>query len=245
MKKLSSSIFFLFLVIVANAQFKSGQKLFGPTFSIAANSNSTDYQTAVPNYNDDSRTSFGAGIGLVLVKLKTESVGYGWGINYGYSHVKDESSSANASPYIKHLSKSNSHDVGLTFFRRKFYTIAPKFNFYYDAGIRVNAVFQNQDYTHTDNTSTPAITTSESEYKGYGANLYLTPGFTYIAKKNLLLEAALNSAFSIGYSHTDGTSKQSVPTTETTFKNSTFNLNSSLIANGLLHNITFSVKWIL
>ena len=231
--------FYLLIAIVmignlSNAQFTKGQKLVGPSLSFGFN----DYQSENVSNNQlvvDKSQSFIGYIGVSSIKMKTESVGWGVGIYLGYGTYKRD-----LFQITQGVQKDNTHIVGLNFFRRKFIVIKPKFNFYYDIGGTASAGFNNANYDYINPISTNSTKSSE-----YGIRSYITPGFTYAIKKNLLIDAALNNIGSIGYSRTTKKQIYNFPTAEQKTTNSSFNASSSLTAGGLLNNFTFSFKWII
>ena len=231
--------FYLLIAIVmignlSKAQFTKGQKLVGPSLSFGFGDNKFESVSNNQPVVDKSK-SFNVDVGVSSIKMKTESVGWGVGLNYGFNSFNRNYIQTNISN-----EKGNNHSINLSGFKRNFIPIKPKFNFYYDIGAIASIGFGDGSATYTN--VTPPY--SSVKTNDYGLRTYITPGFTYTIKKNLLIEAALNNIGSIGYNHSIRKT-----TTGSTFEqkttSSSFNASSTLTAAGLLNNFTFSFKWIL
>jgi hypothetical protein len=220
----------------SHAQFTKGQKLFGPSFSFNTN-NSTRKDIDPLITTDEKRKSFAIGIGFDALKFVSDKKAKGWKINYNLRN--DKSTNIYSSDIREFV--SNEHTIGLGYYIRNFIPLKPKLNFYYDIVYSANYAFGKTNYENI-----VAISQNQSSsIKSFGVSAFITPGFTYQVKKNLLIDAALNSIGSIGYFNR----KQDYVGNSTPFgyviKSSGFTATSSLSAGALLSNFWFSVKWII
>ena len=234
MKKFYLLISIVMIGNLSNAQFTKGQKLVGPSLSFGLSDTKYENLPSAPVQTEKTQ-SFNVNIGVSSIKMKTESVGWGVGLNYGFNTFNRNYSQVGISPQ-----KENNHSISLSGFKRKFIPIKPKFNFYYDIGAIANIAFGESSITYTNVTpSYFSVKTNE-----YGLRAYITPGFTYAIKKNLLIDAALSNIGSIGFIHSVRKTINSSPMEQKT-SSSNFNASSTLTAGGLLNNFSFSFKWII
>lgn len=219
----------------SQAQFTKGQQLFGPSFSFSTYNSSRDEIT--PNNNNQSdQKNFNISLGFDYLKLVSDKKAKGWKINYGFANGK---STTEFIPDIRE-SKSNQHTIGAAYFVRNFIAIKPKFNFYYDVVFGGSYGFgktYSEYIVSTSNNQTSSI-------KNYDIRAFITPGFTYQIKKNILIDASLNSLGSIGYYNRKQTYSGNFTPSGYVSKESGFNASSSLSAGALLSNFYFSIKWI-
>lgn len=236
---MKKNVFFslcLCIVYTTNAQFTTGQKLIGPSLSFNTNNSTTKNIDPIGN-TDEKRKIFSAGIGFDILKFVSEKKAKGWKINYSYRNEEVKNIyTADIREFV-----SNEHTIGLGYYIRNFIPLKPKLNFYYDIVYSANYAFGKTNYENI-----VAISQNQSSsIKSFGVSAFITPGFTYQVKKNLLIDAALNSIGSIGYFNR----KQDYVGNSTPFgyvtKSSGFTATSSLSAGALLSNFWFSVKWII
>lgn len=248
MRKLFLLSSLLLLCFVVNAQFTSGQKLLGPSFSIGFGNNTdrnSDPQNSLTYFDDRKDQNFSIGIGASILKMKTNSLGFGWGLSYTYLNLK-ESGTLNQPVTEKYSSNNKSSSFYLNYFRRKFYVLLPKLNFYYDGGIYGSTSSSKLDATRNIYVNPVSVSITSGKQNTYNGGVYATPGFTYKLKSNLLLDASLNNLVTINYSYRKGSIIVTGSTSGSTeFSSSNFGFGSNISATNFLSNITFSLKWIL
>lgn len=222
----------------ANAQFTQGQKLIGPSLSFNTNNSTEKNNYSQPIYErKENATSIG--LGFSALKFISSKKANGWRLNYTFSNFKNTTEALNSTPINFGKNIRNIHEVGIGYVTRNFIQIKPKLNFYYDV-----ILYGNYNLGESVNESTLAPSNNyTSTNNGYGISVYITPGFTYQLKKNLILDAALNSIGSIGYFNSKETSND-FALNNYERKYSGFNASSSLTAGSLLSNFWFSIKWI-
>lgn len=218
----------------SKAQFTRGQQLLGPSFGFNTFNSSRD--EIVPNNNQSDQKNFNIALGFDYLKLVSNKKGKGWKINYGFSN----GTSKNIYTTDTRAFVSNEHTVGAAYFIRNFIPIKPKFNFYYDVVFGVSYGFGKTNSEYVSLTSS----NQKSNIENYDVRAFITPGFTYQIKKNILIDASLNSLGSIGYYNRKQTYISNSAPLEYVTKQSGFNASSSLSAGALLSNFYFSIKWI-
>lgn len=218
---------FITVSIAANAQFTKGQKLIGPSLSLSTLQQKNETTTSTPNHNN--RTSLGLGVDYLTLKSSKKAIGFMF--NYNHTHYNYSIPSRN--------STSNNHDFSIGVYQRNIIPIKSKFSFYWDNGIAVTTGFGKSK----DEYSGTPTTIQEFKSHNYGANFFVTPGFMYNLKKNLLLDIALNNLAYIEYYSV--IQKNTVGTTEYKTTSNSLNANTALNAGSLLNSFQFSLKWIL
>lgn len=219
----------------SHAQFTKGQQLFGPSFGFNTFNSSRD--EIIPNNNNQSdQKNFNISLGFDYLKLISEKKAKGWKINYGFGN----GTSTNSFTTDVREFKSNQHTIGAAYFIRNFIAIKPKFNFYYDVVFGASYGFGKTNVDYVLSTSN----NQKSSIENYEVRAFITPGFTYQIKKNLLIDASLNSLGSIGYYNRKQTYSGNFTPSGYKTKESGFNASSSLSAGALLSNFYFSIKWI-
>lgn len=219
----------------SHAQFTKGQKLFGPSFGFSTYNSTND--NIIPNNNNKTiDKSFYISLGFDYLKLVSDKKAKGWKINYGIGNSKSTDYLVNETQTYT----SNQHTIGAAYFVRNFIAIKPKLNFYYDIVLGGSYGFgkTNDEYMLT------TINNRKSSTENYNIQAFITPGFTYQIKKNILIDASLNSLGSIGYYNRKQTYDRNPNQIAYVFKESGFNASSSLSAGALLSNFNFSIKWI-
>ncbi len=238
MKKLLLLIIGFVSLQYSNAQFTKGQKLIGPSLNFNTNNlTRTSVPITTTTQSEEKIKTFSIGFGFDALKFVSSKKATGWKINYSYQDGKTTSFyTANNLKFT-----FNQHTIGLGYFIRNFIPIKPKFNFYYDIVCSANygiGKTREESYINTLQTQTSTI-------KSYGISAYLVPGFTYQFKKNLLVDAALNSIGSINYFNTK---QQFISfSNPLSYENNSsgFSASSSLSSGALLSNFSFSIKWII
>lgn len=237
MKKIVLSIFSIAAMYSANAQFNTGQKLIGPSLRFNIGSN-TYTQLSNSNITTERKTN-NAGIGLGFDVLKFRNAKKATGLRLNYSFNNNTSKDADVFPVYRETFKqtSNDHSIGAGYVVRNIIPIKNKFNFYYEW-----VLFGNYSFGTNKQENFLSNTNYKYDNTGFGASFYITPGFTYHIKSNVLIDAALNNIGSIGYAYNKLKSIQNNNTYES--KSSGFNMSSSLAAGNLLNSFSFSIKWI-
>jgi hypothetical protein len=238
MKKVVLFILGITAMCSVNAQFTTGQKLIGPSLGVFLNNNSNENNFTTIGATENKSNNLVLNAGISLIKMKTSKKGNGFVFNYNFSHTKYDYQYNNITPNENNVNINNTHDFSIGFFQRNFIQIKPKFYFFYDAGVATSLGLGNMKYS----SSTSSNTNRESELNSLGGKIYLTPGFSYFIRRNLLLEASMNNLAALGYSLRTEKYKNVVGANKNT--SSSFNATSSLSANGLLNSFSFSIKWI-
>lgn len=218
----------------SQAQFTKGQQLLGPSFGFNT-FNSTRDET-IPNNNESDQKNFNISLGFDYLKLVSDKKAKGFKLSYVYANGR----STNVYSTDTRKYKSNEHTIGAAYFVRNFIAIKPKLNFYYDLVFGGSYGFgkTNSDYLSTTSSN------QKSNIANYDVRAFITPGFTYQIKKNILIDASLNSLGSIGYYSRKQTYTSNAAPLAYVSKSSGFNASSSLSAGALLSNFYFSIKWI-
>jgi|GEM_PF-2126263 len=233
MQKLYTILLAIGVANVANAQFTPGQKLVGPSFSLNA-SNSTNFQNqGRPSQSENKYQSFFSSIGVSSIKMKKKNIGFGFGASYGIGLSKNTYTQLNA---ITQSNKRNTHNIGITGFRRQYIPIKEKFNFFFDAGVGLGYSFTNTKDDYITNNQ-------ERKESEYSLSVFATPGLSYAIKKNLLLEASMPSLLAARVAHT--VTKNNVGSQN--YKNNAtgFSVNSAFNNYDFLRNLSFSLRWIM
>ncbi len=239
MKKIVFFSLCLCIVCTTKAQFTTGQKLIGPSLNFNTRNTSEKNLNSSTVY-DRKLNSTSIGLGFESLKFISSKKAKGWRVNYIYSSNKFTNEALNSSPLDIAKNNQTSHEIGVGYITRSFILLKPKFNFYYDIIVYGGYQFGKSLNQHTITPSSYYNTTNN----GYNANAFITPGFTYQLKKNLLVDASLNSIGSISYFNRKETSDD-LMFNNYERKNSGFSATSSLSAGALLSNFWFSVKWII
>lgn len=221
---------------LVNAQFTKGQQLIGPSLRFGTYNSTNENISPSSSTDNDKNKSFSIGIGFETLKFVSEKKAKGWKINYSFSNNKTtDNYSSDTREYT-----SNEHTFGLGYFIRNFIPIKPKLNFYYDI-----IYYGNYGFGSTNSENKVATSNNQSSsIKSFGVSAYITPGFTYQLKKNLIIDAALNSIGSIGYFNRVQKYTGNFTPSGYENKSSGFSASSSLSAGALLSNFWFSIKWI-
>jgi len=222
----------------SHAQFTKGQKLFGPSLSFNT-SNTSEKNISSPSVYEKIDKSFSFGLGFDVLKFVSPKKANGWRVNYTFGSYKSTNEKLNSSPLDFAKNIQNNHEIGIGYVTRRFMTISPKLNFYYDI-----IFYGSYNYGKITNDYTLGTANNyKATSNGYRMNAFITPGFTYQLKKNLIIDAALNSIGSIGYYNRKETSNN-FTNYNYERKFSGFNASSSLSTGALLSNFWFSIKWI-
>jgi hypothetical protein len=223
---------------LVNAQFTKGQQLIGPSLSFNT-SNTSEKNLYPPSVYERIDKSFSVGLGFDVLKFVSPKKANGWRFNYTFGNFKSTNEKLNSSPFDFSKNVQNNHEIGVGYVTRRFIPIRSKLNFYYDI-----IFYGSYNYGKISNEYTlVAANNYNATSNGYRLNAFITPGFTYQLKKNLIIDAALNSIGSIGYYNRKETSNN-ITAYNYERKFSGFNANSSLSSGALLSNFWFSIKWI-
>lgn len=237
MKKVVLFIFSITAMCAANAQFATGQKLIGPSLRFNIGSNTYNQMNTTSTATERKTNNAGVGLGFDALKFKTAKKATGFRLSYSFNNTTTKD--ADVLPTYKETFKqtSSDHSIGAGYVVRNIIPIKNKFNFYYEWVLFGSYGFgtTKQDYLTTN-------TNYKWDNTSFNGTFYITPGFTYHLKPNLLIDAALNNIGSIGYTSSKSKSTQNNNSYEN--KSSGFSASSSLAAGNLLNSFSFSIKWI-
>ncbi|MFY7899992.1 MAG: hypothetical protein ACOVNY_07390 [Chitinophagaceae bacterium] len=225
MKKIYTSCIACLCFTQMNAQFKTSQKLLGPSFGIGYSKD----EVKGSNGNTINKSDFiGVTIGFSSIKMKSNNKGFGVGLNYDFNKYESISSSS---------STDRIHTLRLSIFNRKLIPIKGKWNFYYDYGVLGSMSFSKR------NNIFPTV--SETE-KGniYRVALFLNPGIIYQVKNNLLLDATFNN-FLTGNISYEKFKREDSNGLKQIQKRTYFSAISTLSTSDLLRGMTISIRWII
>lgn len=203
----------LFLFSGLHAQFNSGQKILGGNMSF--------YSATQSSAGETKNTA--VGFSPVLAKFTSSNVLKGVGVYYRYN--QSESILAG-----NRLNKSTNHEIGLSVFSQRFYSLGKDFYFTLSKGGRLGYVTgKNFDGTN------------DSRNKGISVSGSLTPGISYRIHERLLLDLSINDLIGVYYNYSE--SVVDLPGSSKSTNNS-FGFATSL-QNGMLSNVGVGFRWFL
>ncbi len=231
MKHIYACIMVVLMAGTANAQFRKGQRLFGPSFSFGVTTAKQENGPSAGS-NTSKQNNSGFSPGISLITMRSDKKGIGFSINYNHSTIKVTGTSG----AIITDNKSTSNGFNAAYFQRKFMDLKKGFYFFYDIGLAAEYIKEKVNNNHGTSFST-------GDNETVGGYVYVNPGFVYRVIPKLLLEANLNRLASVGYSNSKGDFTDNNGNYST--KRATFNGSTIIGTNQLLNNINFSAKWIL
>ena len=200
----------LFVMTVSvKAQLKAGDNIVGPSFHFGFLGQDTKTST---------NTGFNIGIGGNYLHLKSARHGVGFRLATGISANRSKNN------FTTDNTSNNSFGTAFDIFRRNYFPLVNRIYFHLEYGVGMN---WTRDKYNPDGTIIRRLS----------LNSYLTPGFSYITRKKIILEGNLSSLVALGFQR----SKSSQDNYSSS--HDILHLNSNLFQNAFLSNI--SIKWII
>lgn len=203
----------LFLFTDLQAQFNSGQKLLGGSMSF--------YSVTQSSVGETKNTA--VAFSPTIAKFTSSNVLKGIGVYYRYSQSENILAGNTQT-------KSTNHEMGLSIFSQRFYSLGKDFYFTLNKAGRVGYV-----------TGKSFDGTNDSRNKGFSVSGSLTPGISYRIHERLLLDLSINDLIGVYYNYSE--SVVDLPGSSKSTNNS-FGFATSL-QNGMLSNVGVGFRWFL
>lgn len=210
---MKTNLFILFslfvMTVTVKAQLKAGDNIAGPSLHFGFLGEDTKNFT---------NTGFNIGIGGNYLHLKSARHGVGFRLATGISAQRSKNNLSTDN------SSNNSFGTAFDIFGRNYFPL-------------VNRIYFHLEYSVGMNLTRNKYNPDGTILRKFSLNSYLTPGFSYVTRKKIILEGNLSSLVALGFQR----SKSS--TDNYSSSHDLLHVNSNLFQNAFLSNI--SIKWII